>query len=91
MGALVEAFAEAKQAGRGVIVLDDVDRMVAGNGQHAASAALLGTLRALLREPLRLDAAAVGSPQAPACLVKFCRRQRSSMFTTMSYVTSPWQ
>ena len=51
-GALVEVFAEAKQANRAVIVLDDVDRMTAGIGPSGASAAIVATLRALLREPL---------------------------------------
>lgn len=51
-GALVEVFAESKQANRAVIVLDDVDRMIAGIGPSGASAAVVATLRALLREPL---------------------------------------
>ena len=59
-GALAELFAEASQAGRAVLVLDDIDRIVAGHGADGASPAILGTLRALLRLPLarRPEAAA---------------------------------
>ena len=64
--ALVEAFGEASQAGRAILVLDDVDRMVAGTGPNGASAAVLGTLRALLREPMHVDAAAQVSRPVPA-------------------------
>jgi hypothetical protein len=66
-GALAELFAEAQQAGRAVLVLDDVDRMVAGHGADGASPAILGTLRALLRLPLaRRPEASAGTTGPPA-------------------------
>ena len=67
-GALAEVFAEAAQAGSAVLVLDDVDRITAGHGPDGASPALLGTLRALLRMPLRRDPSAL-KHKAPMMLV----------------------
>lgn len=51
-GALGEVFAEARGMGRAIVVLDDVDRMMGGDGPGGVSPSMVGALSALLREPL---------------------------------------
>jgi len=49
--ALAEHFAEAREMPHSLLVLDDVDQLCAGSGQHGYSSVMLATLRALLRSP----------------------------------------
>jgi hypothetical protein len=49
--ALVERFSEAREMSHSLLVLDDVDQIVAGNGKGGYSSVMLSTLRALMRTP----------------------------------------
>lgn len=49
--ALVERFSEAREMSHSLLVLDDIDQIVAGNGSKGYSSVMLSTLRALIRTP----------------------------------------
>ena len=49
--ALVDKFAEAQESRASLLILDDVDQLVAGSGRDGYSSVMLATLRALLRTP----------------------------------------
>ena len=49
--ALAERFSEAREMSHSLLVLDDVDRIVAGSGPGGYSSVMLSTLRALIRTP----------------------------------------
>ena len=49
--ALVERFSEAREMSHSLLVLDDVDQIVAGSGKGGYSSVMLSTLRALMRTP----------------------------------------
>ncbi len=49
--ALAERFSEAREMPHSLLVLDDVDQIVAGSGPGGYSSVMLSTLRALIRTP----------------------------------------
>ena len=49
--ALVERFSEAREMSNSLLVLDDIDQIVAGTGTGGYSSIMLSTLRALIRTP----------------------------------------
>ena len=49
--ALLEKFSEAREMQKSMLVLDDIDQIVAGSGPGGYSSIMLSTLRALLRTP----------------------------------------
>lgn len=49
--ALVERFSEAREMSHSLLVLDDIDQIVAGTGAGGYSSVMLSTLRALIRTP----------------------------------------
>ena len=49
--ALVEKFSEAREMSSSLLVLDDIDQIVAGTGPGGYSSIMLSTLRALIRTP----------------------------------------
>jgi vesicle-fusing ATPase len=49
--ALVERFSEAREMSNSLLILDDVDQIMAGTGSGGYSSIMLSTLRALLRTP----------------------------------------
>lgn len=49
--ALAERFSEAREMSHSLLVLDDVDQIVAGSGPGGYSSVMLSTLRALIRTP----------------------------------------
>lgn len=49
--ALVERFSEAREMLHSLLVLDDIDQIVAGTGAGGYSSVMLSTLRALIRTP----------------------------------------
>lgn len=49
--ALVERFSEAREMSHSLLVLDDIDQIVAGTGPSGYSSTMLSTLRALIRTP----------------------------------------
>lgn len=49
--ALTEKFAEAREMRNSLLVLDDVDQLLSGNGPNGYSTIMLAVLRALLRSP----------------------------------------
>jgi len=78
--ALAERFAEARSMRRSMLILEDVDLLLASSTSAGPSPVLLGTLRSLMREPLEQptssagrggeDAAAAAAASASAsCLI----------------------
>ena len=49
--ALVEKFSEAREMSSSLLVLDDIDQIIAGTGPGGYSSIMLSTLRALIRTP----------------------------------------
>lgn len=49
--ALSQRFSEAREMSHSLLVLDDIDQIVAGSGPNGYSSIMLSTLRALLRTP----------------------------------------
>ncbi len=66
--ALAERFSEAREMSNSLLVLDDIDQIVAGTGTGGYSSVMLSTLRALIRTPPPSGNVAVAGGQSKAAL-----------------------
>ena len=66
--ALAEKFSEAREMSHSLLVLDDIDQIVAGSGSGGYSSVMLSTLRALIRTPPPSGDVAIAGGQSKASL-----------------------